>query len=200
MKELLELSAVPYPVQTESTPTRSWRTCGLSIVKGVMAKREFTMSSLIAFNLVIQHNDFSTIVIVSFQHFISCNRLSVWLGSFVSNRSTHNSVNSSLFPLHTTLFSKSTLHSSSLYVTLHPVSHKTAIKISDACAKSGTICALVALSGSHGMLIMRVCIDLITLTFSLLKLGYQKLFSPKLKLEKNLWSLTGIEPTTAETC
>ena len=35
-ENLLAFSAV----QTEGTPTRSWRTRGLSIAKGVMAKRE----------------------------------------------------------------------------------------------------------------------------------------------------------------
>ena len=57
-KELLEFSAVPYYVQIESTPARSWRSRGLSIVKEVMAKYKLTMSSLVAFNLGIQHNDF----------------------------------------------------------------------------------------------------------------------------------------------
>ena len=64
VKELLELSAVPYSVQRESMPTRSWRTRGLSIVKGVIAKCELTMSLLVAFNLGIQCSDFSTTVIV----------------------------------------------------------------------------------------------------------------------------------------
>ena len=40
-EDLLGLSNVLYTAQMEITPTRSyWRTCGLSIVKGVMAKRE----------------------------------------------------------------------------------------------------------------------------------------------------------------
>ena len=67
-KELLELSAVPYSVQTEGIHTRSWRSRGLSIVKGVMTKCELAMSSLVAFNLGIQHNESSTTVIVSSQH------------------------------------------------------------------------------------------------------------------------------------
>ena len=67
-KELLELSAVPHSLQTESTPTRSWRTRDLSVVKGMMAKHELAMSSLVAFNLGIQHNDFSTTVVVFSQH------------------------------------------------------------------------------------------------------------------------------------
>ena len=67
-EEPSELSAVPYSVQTESTPASSWMTRGLSVVKGVMAKSELTMSSLVAFNLGIQRNDFSTNVVVSSQH------------------------------------------------------------------------------------------------------------------------------------
>ena len=66
-EEHLELSAVPYSVKTESTPTRSWRDCDLSVVKGVMAKHELTMSLLVSFNLGIQRDDFSTTVIVSSQ-------------------------------------------------------------------------------------------------------------------------------------
>ena len=39
-ESLLGLSEVPYPVQTKRVSTRSWRTRGLSIVKGVMEKCE----------------------------------------------------------------------------------------------------------------------------------------------------------------
>ena len=39
-KNFLGVSTVSYPAQMEIMPTRSWRTRGLSIVKGVMAKRE----------------------------------------------------------------------------------------------------------------------------------------------------------------
>ena len=69
----------------------------------------------------------------------------------------------SLLPLHTILPLKYTLHSSPSYVTLHPASHEIAIKSSDVCVKPGTICTLVALSESHGMLILHVCVDLVIL-------------------------------------
>ena len=39
-EDLLGLSTASYPAQTDITPTRFWRARGLSIVKGVMAKRE----------------------------------------------------------------------------------------------------------------------------------------------------------------
>ena len=73
-------------------------------------------------------------------------------------------VEGSLFPLHATLFSEYTLHLSSSYVTLHPASHKTAFDMSNICANPGTIYALVALSGSHGVFILHVCVDLIILS------------------------------------
>ena len=69
----------------------------------------------------------------------------------------------SLLPLHNILPSKCTLHSSSSYVTLYPASHHTTTETSGVCASPGTMCAVVALSGSHGMFILHVCIDFITL-------------------------------------
>ena len=80
-----------------------------------------------------------------------------------SNSSTHNLVKGSLFSLDTILPLKYTLHSLLSYVTLHPALHNTAIEISNVWASPGTICALVVLSSSHGMFILHVCVDLITL-------------------------------------
>ena len=48
-------------------------------------------------------------------------------------------------------------------LTLHPALHRTDIEINVVCAGHGTICALVTLFGSHGVLILHVCVDLITL-------------------------------------
>ena len=86
-----------------------------------------------------------------------------WFLSLDSNGSSYNLVEGSLFLLHTTLFSKYTLYSFLSYVTLHCASHNTAIVMRDGCANPGTVFALVSLYVSHGMFVLHVCVDLITL-------------------------------------
>ena len=117
----------------------------------------------------------------------SSNGLCSGLSSIGSNGSTHNLVEGSLFHLHTTLLSTYTLHSSQSYVTLYTASHNTTIDMSDVCDNSGTICALVALSGCHGMFILHVCVDLLALSpGSFIEIG----------LDVGIMSITGVPGKT----
>ena len=80
----------------------------------------------------------------------------------------HNLVCSSHPPFHNILLLKYTLHTSSSYCTLHPVSNRKLIDISDAWAKPGTMCSRVAFYGMSAMSRLHACVYLSFYSYGIL--------------------------------
>lgn len=88
----------------------------------------------------------------------TCWRSLDWLGR---KGRTHRPVVGLRWPVYNFFLLKQTSHVSSSYLTLHPASHSVLINMRLVCASPGTICAILAVNGSHGMSNRHVYIDFV---------------------------------------